>query len=77
MILNKSIPFSESFDTANQNSNSGILFILMLFVPVFAGLHFVSTLVPFGPFIYLVVALIALLLLWKPAFTLTWEKISD
>ncbi|MBY0095911.1 hypothetical protein [Mesobacillus maritimus] len=77
MILNKSIPFSASFDTANQNSNSGILFMLMLFVPVFAGLHFVSTLIPFGSFIYLLVAFIVLLIVWKPAFNLTWEKISD
>jgi len=75
MILQKSIPFSESFDTANQNSNSGILFLLMLFVPVFAGLHFVSTLVPFGIYIYLLVAVIVLLLLWKLAFTITWEKL--
>ena len=48
MILKKTIPFSESFDQYNQNSNSAILFGLMLFVALFAGLHFISTLISYG-----------------------------
>lgn len=76
MILKKSIPFSESFDLANQNSNGGIVFALMLFVPVFAGLHYISTLLAFGIYLYLFVSLLILFLIWKLAFTITWEKIE-
>ena len=76
MILKKSIPFSESFDLANQNSNGGIVFALMLFVPVFAGLHYISTLLAFGIYLYLFISLLVLFLIWKLAFTITWEKIE-
>ena len=75
MILKKSIPFSESFDQYNQNSNGAIVFGLMLFVALFAGLHFVSTLFSFGIYLYMVIAIICLATLWKLAFNITWEKI--
>jgi ABC-2 type transport system permease protein len=44
MILKKSIPFSESFDEYNQNSNIAIFIGLMLFVALFAGLHYATIL---------------------------------
>ena len=75
MILKKSIPFSESFDQYNQNSNGAIVFGLMLFVALFAGLHFVSTLFSYGIYLYMVIAIICLATLWKLAFNITWEKI--
>ncbi|MEC1743020.1 hypothetical protein [Schinkia azotoformans] len=75
MILKKSIPFSESFDQYNQNSNGAIVFGLMLFVGLFAGLHFVSTLFSYGIYLYLVITIICLATIWKLAFYITWEKI--
>ncbi len=75
MILKKSIPFSESFDQYNQNSNSAIVFGLMLFVALFAGLHFVSTLFSYGIYLYIVVDIICLAAIWKLAFNITAEKI--
>jgi len=75
MILKKFIPFSESFDQYNQNSNGAIALGLMLFVALFAGLHFVSTLFSYGIYLYMVIAIICLAALWKLAFNLTWEKI--
>lgn len=75
MLLKKSIPFSESFDQYNQNSNSGLIFGLMLFVVLFAGLHFVSTLVSYGIYLYLLLAIVCLWTVWKLAFNITWEQI--
>jgi ABC-2 type transport system permease protein len=75
MILKKSIPFSESFDQYNQNSNSAIIFGLMLFVALFAGLHYASTLIPYGTYLYLALAILYLGTLWKLAFNITWDKI--
>ena len=71
MILKKSIPFSESFNQYNQNSIGAIVFDLMLFVVLFAGLHFVSTLFSYGIYLYMVIAIICLVTLWKLAFNIT------
>nr|WP_295972245.1 hypothetical protein [uncultured Bacillus sp.] len=76
LLLKKSIPFSESFDTASQR-NGGIILGLILFAAVFAGLHFISTLLPFGIYLYLVLSLAALILLWKKGFQIPWEKIEE
>ncbi|WP_071394134.1 hypothetical protein [Bacillus tuaregi] len=77
MILKKSLPFSESFDQYNQNNNGAIVFGLMLFVGAFALLHFLSTLIPFGVYLYGVIAIVCLGILWKLAFNVTWEQIQD
>lgn len=76
MLLKKSIPFSESFDAYSQGFG-GIIFGLILFVALFAGLHYISTLFPFGLYIYLILSMAVLYLLWKKAFNLTWEKVSS
>jgi hypothetical protein len=75
MVLKKSIPFSESIDQYNQNSNAGIIFGLMLFVALFAGLHYVSTLFSYGIYLYMVIAIICLAALWRQAFNITWGKL--
>ncbi|MEH7014594.1 hypothetical protein V7087_27925 [Neobacillus niacini] len=75
MILKKSIPFSESIDQYNQNSNGAIIFGLMLFVALFAGLHFVTTLFSYGIYLYIVFAILCLATIWKLAFNITWDKI--
>lgn len=74
-ILEKSIPFTKSFDEYNQNGNVATTFGLMLFVALFAGLHFVSTLFSYGVYLYLGVVIIALAAIWRFAFNITWEKI--
>ncbi|WP_226669781.1 hypothetical protein [Metabacillus litoralis] len=76
-ILKKSLPFSESFDEYNQNSNGAIIFGLMVIAALFAGLHFISTLFPYGIYLYVVLSLVFLRILWKWAFNITWEKIHE
>lgn len=75
LLLKKSIPFSESFDTYSQG-NGGILLGLILFVGVFAGLHYLSTLFTFGVYVYLLLSAATLFFLWKKAFHLTWRNVS-
>ncbi|MBD8027495.1 hypothetical protein H9636_12610 [Ureibacillus sp. Re31] len=76
MMLPKTIPFSESFDYYNQNNKTAILLGLMVIVAVFAGLHYISTLIHFGIYLYLVIAIVGLALLWKAAFNISWENIE-
>ncbi|QCR31111.1 hypothetical protein [Lysinibacillus sp. SGAir0095] len=77
MLLKKSIPFSQSFDEFNQNGTGIIIFGLMLIVGLLAGLHYLSTLYTYGIYLYLVVAIVGLVILWKQAFKITWEKIYE
>lgn len=74
-ILEKSLPFSQSFETYSQG-NGFINFLLMLLVGLFAGLHYISTLFPFGLYVYLAVAMLFVILIWKKAFHVAWEKIE-
>ena len=48
----KSLPFSQSYETYSQG-NGAIVFLLMLVVALFAGVHYISTLFPYGLYIYL------------------------
>lgn len=75
MILNKSIPFSQTFDEYNQNGNGVIIFGLTLIGGLFAFLHYLSTLYAYGTYIYLMIAIIGLVILWKRAFNITWDNI--
>ncbi|KON90098.1 membrane protein [Sporosarcina globispora] len=77
MVLKKSLPFSESFDEYNQNGNSSIIFGLMLIVALLAGLHFASTLISYGIYLYLGISAVCLGIIWRLAFNITWEKIVE
>ncbi|MCK6206586.1 hypothetical protein KZX50_14150 [Bacillus infantis] len=77
MILKTAIPFSESFDQYNQSGNGVIIFGLMLFAGLFAGLHYLSTLLPYGIYLYMAVALIYLAVFWKLAFRVTWKDVLE
>jgi ABC-2 type transport system permease protein len=76
MVLKKFIPFSASFDEYNQNSNVAIFIGLMLFVALFAGIHYAATLISFGIYIYLVIAILCLGTLWRLAFNISWDQIG-
>ncbi|WP_404427414.1 hypothetical protein LG296_02735 [Ureibacillus chungkukjangi] len=77
MLLKKYIPFSQSFDEYNQNSNAFILIGLTLIVLLLTGLHYISTWFTFGTYYYIGILLIVLMILWKLAFNITWEKIYE
>ena len=64
IILKKAIPFSESFESVGQ-TESWKIFVLMIPVAIFAGLHYLSTLASFGVYAFIFIMLIANLFLWK------------
>ena len=74
-MFEKSLPFSRSYETYSQG-NGAIVFLLMLVVALFAGVHFISTLFPYGLYIYLGLAVLCLILLWRIIFRVKWEKIN-
>ena len=70
--LKGTLPFSESFEDAQQSGGLKIL-LAMLLIAVFAGIHFAATLVPFGVPIYLLLMVIAVIFGWKQAYKTVWN----
>lgn len=64
LILKKTIPFSESFEAVGQ-MESWKIFVLIIPIAIFVGLHYLSTLVGFGVYVYIFIMLLANLFLWK------------
>lgn len=75
MVLKKFIPFSASFDDYNQNSTGMVVLGLSTIIIGFAGLHYLSTFYSYGNYIYLAILSIALFILLKTAFNISWDKI--
>lgn len=72
------IPFSQEFKTGQSSAfRQGAYFLtLFVFVPLLGGLHFASTLLPNGIFVYLVIQLIALWFLYRNHFKISWQEID-
>lgn len=64
VLLDKKVPFSMSFDSG-ANQQSGKLFLLLLPVPILAGIHYISISLPFGVYIYGILIFFVNLLFWK------------
>ncbi|XQY90002.1 hypothetical protein ACNRWW_10605 [Metabacillus sp. HB246100] len=77
MIIKKALPFSESFDESNQTGNGIIIFGLMIVAAFFAGIHYISTLVSYGIYVYMLLGLISLVFLWRKAFDVSWDKVRN
>ncbi|NKE07017.1 hypothetical protein [Mesobacillus selenatarsenatis] len=60
----KELAFSQPFDAVKQSGDIR-LFLLMLIIPVFVGLHYLALKLPFGAMGYVVLLLVLNLLLWK------------
>ncbi|WP_041580775.1 hypothetical protein [Bacillus sp. 1NLA3E] len=73
LFFKKSLPFSESFE-GMQQSGTWKTFLLILFLPAFVGLHFVSTLVSWGLLVYLLLMGVTVFSVWKIAFKISWEN---
>lgn len=76
MVLKKALPFSEGYEAAQQGD--GLVIIpLMILLAGLAGIHYASTLVSYGIYAYIAVAVIIDLVLWNRAFKLSWEKVIN
>ena len=63
-MLKGKLPFSQPFESAGQSDGWKTIPFALL-IPVFGGLHFVLTIVPFGIWIYLVLLLFIVPLTWQ------------
>jgi ABC-2 type transport system permease protein len=64
VLLDKEVPFSMSFDSA-ANQQSWRLFLLLLPLPILAGIHYISISLPFGIYIYGILLFFINLICWK------------
>lgn len=72
------LPFSESFNSLQNQSWTAIP--LMLVLVVLGGLHYFSSSAWFGDagvYVMIVVSLIANIIMWRKAFDISWEKLKE
>jgi ABC-2 type transport system permease protein len=74
LLTRRSLPFSESFDEQHSETSKSILLLLIL--PVFVGLHYLSTLISYGVYAYLLLLVVVIYFVWRSAFKVTWAKIQ-
>jgi ABC-2 type transport system permease protein len=72
LFLKGTLPFSESFEDAAQSGGIKI-FLAILLVGGFVGVHLVATLIPFGVYIYLCLITGITFLAWKQAYKTIWN----
>ena len=76
MVFRKSFPFSEAYEAAQQGD--GLIAIpLMLVLGVFAGIHYASTLINHGVYVYIAVMIIIDIIVWNKIFNISWNKITN
>lgn len=75
MAFSKALPFSEPFGVT-KSENAVISFLLFFLLAGLAGIHIMCTFFPITIYIYMVVAVIVNLLLWKNAFNISADKLN-
>ena len=75
-LIKKTLPFSEPFDVANL-SRGFIIISLCFIATVLAGIHFGSTVINYGRYIYIVILLIANVFAWNKAFNMSIEELEQ
>lgn len=64
MVMSKSLPFSQSIKIVQQQRESGKIFLLFIPLAILFGLHYVSILVSYGIYVYMIILLIVNYFLW-------------
>lgn len=67
-LLPKSLPFSEKYIAARQKEFSGNSFVQMFILMLFAGLHYLVTLIPYGIYIYIPILAACNWWIWTVSF---------
>ncbi|WP_456272237.1 hypothetical protein [Bacillus sp. AK031] len=74
-LLKGTLPFSRSFEAAQDNENWKLIPYFLL-IGVFLGVHFLFTNINFGTLIYLLILLIAVGVSWKFSFKTSWDELE-
>ena len=75
VILEKAVPFSRPIGIYKQGSAITI-FMLMFLIGLFVAVHFASTFIPYGVYIYLAVSVLAVMIMWRKIFNVSWDKVQ-
>lgn len=75
-MLRKAVPFSEPY-LASGKGETILLFALMAIMIAFIGIHFLSTLVSYGIYIYMVLLVIVNIFSWRRSFRTSWGNMSS
>ncbi|MEA4825025.1 MAG: hypothetical protein VB130_00085 [Clostridium sp.] len=75
-FLKKALPFSESYEAAQQ-SEGLVIIPLMILLGALAGIHYLATLFVYGIYLYMVIMVIANIIIWRKAFNISWEKLNS
>lgn len=75
MAMDKILPFSKSFE-AIQKANTGNILLLLIVLAIMAGIHYALTYISFGIYLYVILAFIINMILWKVAFNITPNKLN-
>ncbi|MGY0373707.1 hypothetical protein [Clostridium sp. JNZ J1-5] len=75
-FLKKALPFSESYEAAQQ-SEGLVIIPLMILLGALAGIHYLATLFVYGIYLYMVIMVIANVTIWRKAFNISWEKLNS
>ncbi|AKA68358.1 hypothetical protein [Clostridium scatologenes] len=75
-VTKKALPFSEEFGVS-QGSEGLIVIPLMIILGVLALIHYNYTSVHYGVYVFSVIMLVVNIVLWKKAFNIDLEKISN
>lgn len=74
-FMKKTLPFSEPFEVASQ-SQGFIVIPLFLVIGSLAGVHYGSTKIDYGRYIYILILVIANIFAWKKAFNISIENMN-
>lgn len=73
----KVLPFSKDFGILTNKRGIGALFITIAIYGALAALHFISTLINYGEYIYIIILILANILAWKYGFKEKKTKHTD
>lgn len=71
-FLKGTLPFSDSFEDANQGANIKI-FLSLLIIFILGAVHYFLIAVPFGVLGYFILLLIVTIFAWKQAYKTIWD----
>jgi cytochrome b561 len=70
------LPFTRPFEPGKEG-NQGTIILLMLVLGILFLIHFLCKSVTFGIYIYIPVALIINVVLWRRAFNISWKNLEE
>lgn len=70
--LKKILPFSKPFEEANKGGGF-VVIPLFIAIAALAGIHFLSTTIDYGRYIYMLILVVVNIFAWKKAFNISME----